>query len=327
MNSFGRLFRISVYGESHGSVIGVIIDGVPPGIPIAPIDFEQDLQKRRPGKKGTTSRIEKDIPNILSGVFNNISTGAPVCIQFENANIESKDYDFIRQTPRPGHADFVASQKFKNFNDYRGGGAFSGRLTLGLVAAGVVAKKILSTFKFETEIISIAGEKNLEKGIEKAIIEKDSVGGVVECRVHNVPIGLGEPFFDSVESVLSHLIFSIPAIKGVEFGSGFKSSEMYGSKHNDVIMDESGKTATNHSGGINGGITNGNSLIIRIAVKPSSSTPKEQESFNFETGQLSTLEISGRHDLCIALRVPVVLESVISIGLCDLFLTHKAIFT
>ena len=215
MNNFGRIFRISIFGESHGSGVGVVIDGCPAGVLLAPADFDADLSRRKGGAKGTTPRTEEDLPVLLSGVFNKYTTGAPLCIMFENKNIRSSDYTKFKDVPRPGHADFVASQKFGGFQDYRGGGHFSGRLTLGLVAAGVVAKKMLGDMEVKANLVEAGGSSDIKKAIEKAVEMDDSIGGLVECTIRNVPAGLGEPFFDSVESVLSHIVFAIPAIKGI----------------------------------------------------------------------------------------------------------------
>ena len=484
MNSFGRIFRVTIFGESHGPQVGITIDGCPAGLPLTEDDFTIDLERRKGGvQKGTTPRKEEDKPIFISGYFNGKTTGAPLTIIFENKNTRSADYDKIKSIPRPGHADFVAHKKFAGHEDYRGGGHFSGRLTVCLVAAGVVAKKILdltpnsspkergtknpgyltasleqwnflkdyakenrknlteaedklwqevrnrqfkglkfrrqhpvagyipdfvclekkliieidgeyhdsleqqkldsfrtawleengyrmvrftndevqknilsvleklgneisheqqtdvnSSSSLERElkgevgkisiissIIEIGGEKNIEKGLQKAIEAKDSVGGIIECTVKNLPVGLGEPFFDSVESLISHAVFSIPAIKGIEFGAGFNAAKMFGSDHNDSIIDDSGKTKTNYAGGIVGGISNGNDLVFRIVVKPTSSTSKEQESWNWETKQVETFSVKGRHDLCIALRVPPVLEAVTAIVLADLMLFKQNI--
>ncbi len=324
MNSFGRLFRISIFGESHGESIGVIIDGCPAGIAIQPIDFVEDLERRKPGIKGTTPRKEDDIPQFMSGIFNGFTSGAPISIIFKNENRISSDYSSVKSTPRPGHSDFVADKKFGGFNDYRGGGHFSGRLTLGLVAAGVIAKKILDPINIKAEIIEIGGSTNFEETLEKALKNSDSVGGIIECRVSGLPVGLGEPFFDSVESVLSHLVFSIPAVKGIEFGLGFESAKKYGSEVNDPYLNDKGLTLSNNAGGINGGISNGNELVFRIAVKPTSSISKTQNTFNFSNESMDELNIKGRHDACIALRVPPVLEAVTAIGLADLLLINKA---
>ena len=325
MNSFGRIFRISILGESHGPAVGVVIDGCPAGIPLAPADFEYDLGRRKSGAKGTTPRIEEDLPNLLSGLFNGFTTGAPITILFENRNVRSSDYSRMRDMPRPGHADFVSSRKFGGYQDYRGGGHFSGRLTLALVAAGVVAKKLLEGMIIDAHLIEAGGMKDIEKAVEKAIESDDSIGGIIECSVKQVPVGLGEPFFDSLESQLSHIVFAIPAIKGIEFGSGFAASTMKGSEHNDNILDATGKTETNHAGGINGGISNGNELVFKVAVKPTSSTSQVQRTMNMKSGRIEDLEIKGRHDKCIALRVPPVLEAATAIVLADFMLMEQNI--
>ncbi len=328
MNSFGRILRVNIFGESHGDFVGVNIDGCPAGVPMGIDDFTEDLERRKPGAKGTTPRKEDDIPQIISGVFNEMSTGAPITILFTNSNTRSGDYAKQRAVPRPGHADYVAHKKFGGFEDYRGGGHFSGRLTVAVVAAGVVSKKIISFIENKinvySTILEIGGEQDLEKGLQKAIDEKDSIGGIVECVVSNLPIGLGEPFFDSAESLLSHAVFSIPAVKGIEFGAGFAAAKMFGSSHNDALIDEEGRTRTNNAGGILGGLTNGNDLIFRIVVKPTSSTPKEQQTLNVESGNVEAFSVKGRHDLCIALRVPVVLESVTAMVIADLLLVNNS---
>jgi chorismate synthase len=323
MNSFGRLFRVHIFGESHGESVGVGIDGCPAGLPLDPVNFSADLERRRGGAKGTTPRKEEDRPIFKSGLFQGHTTGAPLTILFENNNTRSADYESLRAFPRPGHADFVATEKFGGFEDYRGGGHFSGRLTVGLVAAGVIAKKVLGNIRVAAVLKEIGGDTDLEAGLQKAIAAKDSVGGIVECGVEGLPVGLGEPFFDSVESLLAHAAFSIPAVRGVEFGTGFAAARMFGSAHNDAILDETGKTRTNHAGGVVGGITNGNPLVFRIAIKPTSSTPRIQETFNRQSGQVEPFSVKGRHDLCIALRVPVVLEAVTALVLADLLLLEQ----
>jgi chorismate synthase len=326
MNSFGRLFRVSIFGESHGPAVGIIIDGCPAGIELTEADFTPDIERRKGGtQKGTTPRQETDAPIFKSGVFQNKTTGAPLMIMFENNNTRSGDYEKQRAFPRPGHADFVAHKKFRGYEDYRGGGHFSGRLTVCLVAAGVVAKKVLQNIFVTATILEIGGEQDLEKGLQKAIDAKDSIGGIVECVVRGLPVGLGEPCFDSVESQIAHAVFYIPAIKGVEFGAGFLAAKMFGVEHNDSIIDANGRTETNNAGGIVGGITNGNDLVFRIVVKPTSSTPKEQETLNWETNSVETFSVKGRHDLCIALRVPPVLEAVTAIVLADLMLLEGRI--
>ena len=326
MNSFGRIFRISIFGESHGKNIGIVLDGVPCGIDLCPKDFQMDIQRRKAGAKGSTPRIESDIPNIISGVYKGKTSGAPLTILFENNNTISKDYSLFQEIPRPSHSDFVSMKKYNFCNDPNGSGHFSGRLTLAIVAAGVVAKKILKDIKIKAEILSINGSKNFEEEINKAISKKDSVGGIIECRAFPMPISLGEPFFDSLESVLSHLIFSIPGIKGIEFGKGFAMCQTYGSKNNDVIIDQNGTTKSNNAGGICGGISNSNPLIFRVAVKPTASINKAQTTFNFKSEKAEILEISGRHDACIALRTPVIIEAATAVCLCDLLMTNKAIY-
>ena len=326
MNHFGKLFSVNIFGESHGESVGVVIDGCPAGMPLVVEDFIVDTERRKGGtQKGTTPRQEEDLPLFKSGVFNGRTTGAPLTLLFENKNTRSGDYEKQRAVPRPGHADFVAHKKFNGFEDFRGGGHFSGRLTLCLVAAGVVAKKILNTITVVAEITSIGGSSDPEKGLQKAIENKDSVGGIVECKVNGLPLGLGEPFFDSVESLIAHAVFAIPAVRGIEFGTGFKAAAMFGIDHNDAIENADGKTSTNHAGGIVGGITNGNELVFRIAIKPTSSTPKDQFTYNWETEQMESFAVRGRHDLCIALRVPPVLEATAAIVLVDLMLREQVI--
>lgn len=324
MNTIGRIFRVSIFGESHGEGIGVVIDGVPPGIPLTETDFLSDLSRRRSGAAGTTPRIEPDLPKLKSGIWNGFTTGAPLSVFFENTNTKSADYDNLRDIPRPGHSDFTARIKFKGYADPRGGGHFSGRITLGLVAAGVVAKKIIDPVFVSSQILEIGGDSDIARAIENITGTGDSVGGIIQCTATNMPQGLGEPFFGSVESTISQLIFSIPAIKGIEFGSGFSAARMRGSQHNDVYINPQGKTLTNNAAGINGGITNGNDLVFRIVVKPTSSISLPQETINLKTGKIETLKVEGRHDVCIALRVPVVAEAATAIGLADLFLLSKS---
>jgi len=326
MNSIGRLFRISIFGESHGECVGITIDGCPAGLLLSAEDLLPDLERRKGGQgKGTTPRKEDDYPIFKSGVFNGKTTGFPITILFENNNTRSEDYSKQRSIPRPGHADWVANQKFGGNEDYRGGGHFSARLTTGIVAAGAVAKLLMNNITIHAAVTEIAGEKDLEKGLQKAIDAKDSVGGLVECKVTGLPVGLGEPYFDSMESVLSHMLFAIPAVRGVEFGTGFAAARMFGSEHNDAIENTAGKTRTNHAGGVVGGISNGNELVFRLAVKPTSSTPKEQHSLNWDTGTTEDFSIKGRHDLCVALRAPVIVEAVTAIVLADFMLLEQHI--
>lgn len=329
MNSFGRLLRWHIFGESHGPCVGITIDGCPAGLPLAAEDFITDMERRKGGiQKGTTPRQEEDMPVFQSGWYNGFTTGAPLTMIFENKNTRSEDYAKQRAFPRPGHADWVAGVKFGGYEDFRGGGHFSGRLTAPMVAAGVIAKKLLAYYasaagtaiQLKASITEIGGESDWEAGLQKAIDAKDSVGGIVECRVSGLPAGLGEHFFDSVESLLAHAVFAIPAIRGIEFGTGFAAARMLGSEHNDALLDGKGNTRTNHAGGIIGGLTNGQELLFRIAVKPTSSTPREQQTWNRETDLVESFAVRGRHDLCIALRVPVVLEAVTALVLADLLL-------
>ena len=322
MNSFGTIFRINIFGESHGKWVGITIDGCPAGIDLTESDLLPDLERRKPGAAGTTPRKEDDAPIFVSGVFNYKTTGAPLTIVFENNNTRSADYESLRDTPRPGHADFVLDKKFNGYNDYRGGGHSSGRLTVALVAAGVVAKKIMTGVAINASLTEAGGNADIEAAINKAIADQDSIGGIVTCNVKGLPVGVGEPFFNSVVSVISHAVFSIPAVKGIEFGSGFAAARMKGSSHNDALIDDSGTTLTNNAGGINGGISNGNELYFRVAIKPTSSTPQQQNTWNNKSQSVEAFTVKGRHDLCIALRVPVVVEAITAIALADLFLNR-----
>ena len=324
MNQFGNLFRLSIWGESHGPSVGITIDGVQPGIALSERDFEADLSRRRGGARGTTPRREEDLPQLLSGIYEGRTTGAPLTLIFTNDNTRSKDYSNLTHHFRPSHADRVAHEKFAGFNDPRGGGHFSARLTVGLVAAGVVAKKMLpESVRFSTALKAVGGETDparFEEVIRAAQAEGDSVGGVVECCIEGVPTGWGEPFFDSVESLAAHLLFSIPAVKGVEFGAGFAVAERRGSENNDPILDAEGRTATNHAGGIDGGITNSNPLVVRVAFKPTPSIARTQQTFDTETGCVAPLTIAGRHDSCVALRGAVVVEAAMALALVELAL-------
>ena len=320
MNHIGRLFQINIYGESHGASVGVLLDGVKPGILLSEADFKADLLRRKSGGKGTTPRIEADEVIIESGVFNGYTTGAPILLRFLNTNTKSKDYSNLVNHPRPSHADYVAKIKYNGFNDYRGGGHFSGRLTLGIVAAGVVAKKMLDGLTFETKLINLAGETDQSKFsnmLDEAVKNSDSLGGIVSIKIKNVKAGLGEPYFDSLESTISHLLFSIGGVKGVEFGAGFDGVNLKGSEYNDLIIDKEGHTKTNNNGGINGGISNGNDILIRVAVKPTPSIAKPQATFNFKNDKVEDLVIEGRHDAAIILRAMVVLEAACAIALAD----------
>ena len=361
MNTFGRKFRVSIFGESHGELVGVVLDGVQPGIELSEDDFVQDLARRKSGAKGTTPRIEEDRPMLVSGVYEGCTTGAPLTIVFRNMNTKSSDYSQFAAMPRPGHADLTAALKWDDYQDPRGSGHFSGRLTLPIVAAGVVAKKMLYSLTILDETpakevnarlvelggisldsceqiatgealamtcgdeahAAMCGGNDLparwQEAIDKAMEEGDSLGAVVECTVPEIDPGYGEPFWDSVESTIAHAIFSIPGVRGLEFGDGFQAAGMKGSEHNDPIGAD-GRPLKNGAGGVNGGITNGAPLTFRVAFKPTSSIRKAQQTFNFQTGEMDTLEIKGRHDACFALRTPVVVEAMTAIALADLVL-------
>lgn len=323
-NSFGDSFKIEIYGGSHTESLGVIISGVPQGLPLTEADFTADIDRRRAGAKGTTPRREGDVPHIVSGVENGVTTGDKLEIVFYNENTRSGDYDRLRVHPRPSHADLTARHKYGEKFDLRGGGIFSGRMTLLLVAAGVVAKKITAQAQYTSRIVEIGGcrePEHFESVVAAAQREGDSVGGVVECTVTGAGRDLGEPFFDSVESVAAHLLFSVPAVKGVEFGSGFEGVRLRGSERNDLIIDSLGTTATNHEGGINGGIANGNPIVVRVAIKPTPSIGRGQQTYNFESQRVEELNIGGRHDACIVLRAAVVVEAVMAIALAELKLS------
>lgn len=325
-NRFGHIFIIDIFGSSHAPGVGVRICGVPAGIPLTADDFESDLAARRAGAKGTTARRESDIPHI-EGVAGGRTTGGPITVTFLNEDTHSGDYAQFGQHPRPSHADLAARRRYGDDFDLRGGGIFSGRMTAALVAAGVVAKKILpEEVSFASEITEIGGctdKERFQSVIDAAAADGDSVGGVAECRVEGLPAGLGEPFFDSAESVISHLLFSIPAVKGVEFGSGFRGVRLRGSERNDRIIAADGTTATNNEGGINGGLTNGNPLIFRVAIKPTASIARPQETYHFGHGAVEPLTVGGRHDTCIVLRARIVAESAAAIALADLYLQSR----
>ena len=326
MNKIGRLFQVSLFGESHGECVGCLIDGCIPGIELNEDDFTSDLKRRKSGAIGTTPRIEADEINIKSGVFKGYTTGAPILIEFKNENINSGDYKDFLDTPRPSHADYTAKIKYNGFNDYRGGGHFSGRLTLGVVSAGVIAKKILKDASFKTKIINLNGETNEALFVDilrNAEAKRDSVGGILEIRVNGIECGLGEPYFDSLESTISHALFSIGGVKGVEFGAGFSASHINGSEFNDPIIDKDGHTATNNNGGINGGISNGNELVIRVFIKPTPTIGLPQEVYSFNTGTMKELKGKGRHDSAIILRAAVACEAAVAISLCDAYLINK----
>jgi len=348
-NSLGKLFAITSFGESHGRCVGIIVDGCPAGLPITGEDIQREADKRKPGTSmAATKRAEEDKVEILSGTLNGMTTGAPICLLIWNRDIDSSEYEKARFLARPGHADYTAFIKYGGFNDFRGGGRFSGRITAAFVMAGAIAKKLLDTIGVEVlahtielggikaepkELDEIKGtmEKNpfkcadlkaaeaMAKAIEKVKQEGDSVGGIIEGIALNVPAGLGEPVFDTLEGGLAKALFAIPAVKGVEFGSGFSAARKRGSENNDPFTIKNGKivTVANNAGGILGGISNGMPLVVRVAIKPTSSIAKSQQTVDLKDMKGASLQVAGRHDVCIVPRAAVVVESMIAVTLCD----------
>jgi len=347
-NSFGKLFTITSFGESHGSCVGVIMDGCPSGLPISEDDIQREVDKRKPTSPIATTRAEPEKVEILSGIYNGYTTGAPICLLTRNKDIDSSQYLKTRHLLRPGHADYTAFMKYGGFNDFRGGGRFSGRITATFVMAGAVAKKLLNLIGIEVlaYTIEIGGVKTSTKGldeiranvetnplkcadpeaakemlklIEQAREEGDSVGGVIEGIALNMPVGLGEPVFDTLEGDLSKALFAIPAVKGIEFGSGFSAARKRGSENNDPFTIKNGKitTVTNNAGGILGGISNGMPVVVRVAIKPTSSIAGSQETVDMGKMQTASLEVKGRHDACIVPRAVPVVESMMAVTLCD----------
>jgi chorismate synthase len=349
-NTIGKLFTVTVFGESHGRCVGAVVDGCPAGLPLSVEDIQKEMDRRRPGTQVfSTTRAEEDKVEILSGTFNGRTTGAPVTMIVWNRDADSSAYERIKDTPRPGHADYTAFTRYGGFNDYRGGGEFSGRITACFVMAGAVAKKLLATRGIEVlaHTVAIGGIETAPKSvaeikanapkslvycadsaatekmlsaIEKARSEGDSLGGIVEGISLNVPAGLGEPVMDTIEGELAKALFAVPAVKGVEFGAGFKVALKKGSENNDAYAIENGKivTLTNSAGGILGGITNGMPVVLRAAFKPTPSIGKEQKTVNIKEMADTTLTIKGRHDACIVPRAVVVVECMMAVVLCDL---------
>ena len=347
-NSLGKLFTITSFGESHGNCVGVIVDGCPAGLFLDAEDIQREVDKRRPTSPVSTTRIEEEKVEVLSGIFNGYTTGAPICLLIWNRDIDSSEYEKIRYLLRPGHADYTAFMKYGGFNDFRGGGRFSGRITATFVMAGAVAKKLLDIISVEVlaHTIEIGGITAEPKGlveirqhveqnplkcadpeaaqemlrvIEQARGEGDSVGGIIEGNALNMPVGLGEPVFDTLEGELAKALFAIPAVKGVEFGSGFSAARKKGSENNDPFIIKEGKiiTKSNNAGGILGGISNGMPIVVRVAVKPTPSIARTQETVNIQTMQDAALEVQGRHDACIVPRAVPVVESMMAVILCD----------
>ncbi|PID90840.1 MAG: chorismate synthase [Bacteroidetes bacterium] len=321
MNSFGSRFRVSLFGTSHGPVVGVVIDGVPAGMPLDVSDFAVDLGRRRGGARGTTARVEEDDMRFASGVHGGYTTGGPLCIEVVNAAQRGGDYRDFATWPRPGHADYPAGVKWGGYADLRGGGMFSGRMTVGLVCAGVVAKRLLDCVwdgvRIAAGVVEVGGQRDYFELLDEVLRSGDSLGGVVACRIEGLGVGVGAPFFGSLESRLASMLFSIPGVKGVEFGAGFRGAAMLGSDFNDRLLDASGAMSSNNSGGINGGLSNGMPVDLRVAFRPTASIARSQSSFDFSLGRPDTVRVGGRHDACFALRTPVVVEAACALVLAD----------
>lgn len=322
MNNFLNEINLQIFGSSHSNYIGGVLNGIPSGLKIDFDTIEKSIVSRKGGDDGTTPRVEEDNVIWMSGMVNGITTGLPIAFAVKNKNIKPEDYCF-KDTPRPGHSDFTQLMKYGIHADISGGGQSSGRMTIVLVIAGQIAKLLLPQVEAKATIKEIGGEYDYTKLVALTQEEGDSLGGIIECIVKYVPVGLGEPFFDSVESVLSHILFSIPGVKGVEFGAGFNAAKMKGSEFNDTIIDIKGTTKTNNSGGVNGGISNGNDIVFRVAFRPPSSIPKPQDTINLKTGEKVVLEVGGRHDVSYVLRTPIIIESVSYLVIADLFLRNK----
>jgi chorismate synthase len=349
-NSIGKIFTVTSFGESHGKCVGVVIDGCPAGLPLSEQDIQIELDRRIPLQpKIVSERIEKDKVEILSGIFNGFTTGAPLSMIVRNMEADSKDYEAIKDLPRPGHADYPAHISYQGFNDYRGGGRFSGRVTVALIMAGAVAKKLLNMFdvdvlaytksigkvkmaespssrdirelRYKTAVRCPDQEctELMEEAIVEARKEGDSLGGIIECLALNVPVGIGEPLFDALDADIAKILLTVPAVKGVEFGLGFKAAELKGSQNNDAYRMQQGKvvTLTNNAGGILGGLSSGMPIIVRVAVKPTSSISKEQQTVNLQKMQDAKIQVKGRHDPCVVPKAVPVVESSVAIILVD----------
>lgn len=323
-NTIGNSLAVTLFGESHGAAIGAVIDGMPSGLTVDEEFIASQLYRRRPKDETSTPRQEKDGYSILSGVFEGHTTGTPICITIPNEDTKSKDYSEMQYKMRPSHADFTANCRYDGFQDYRGGGHFSGRITAALVAAAALVIPALNKkgIRIDTNILNIAGETEEEKMRDKILEAKsggDSVGGVLETVVTGVPAGIGEPWFDTVEGMLSHAVFSIPAVKGVEFGLGFAFADKLGSEANDqmYIDGQTVKCYTNNNGGVIGGITNGMPIVFRAVIKPTPTISKEQKTVDISTMQNTTIAAHGRHDPCIVHRAVVVVESVTALVIAD----------
>jgi chorismate synthase len=349
-NSIGKEFTITTFGESHGKVVGVVVDGCPAGLPLTETEFQEELDRRIPAEpKIVSARVEKDTAKILSGVFNGFTTGAPIALTVENKETKSSDYEAIKDLPRPGHSDYPARVRYGGFNDYRGGGRFSGRVTVVLIMAGTIAKKLLGRYNIDvlaytlaigniksdkqfsapeirknryaaaTRCPDLACAEKMEEAIVTAKREGDSLGGIVECVALNMPVGVGEPLFDSLDADLAKMLFCVPAVKGVEFGAGFASAGLRGSEDNDAFLIKNGKvvTSTEHAGGILGGLSSGMPIRIKVAIKPTPSISKEQKTVNLSSLECSTLSVKGRHDPCVVPKAVPAVEAAVAITLAD----------
>lgn len=323
MNTIGTAFRVTISGESHGRAVVSTIDGAPAGLPLHEGAFAEAMARRQGTGAYVTTRREADAVEILTGVYNGHTTGGPITLMIANSDVRSADYESLRHHPRPGHADYVARIRYAGWNDPRGGGIFSGRLTAAMVAAGVLAKMVIAPARLEGELVQIGGEKDKTKWsplLAETAARGDSLGGLVELRGKGFPVGVGAPPFDGVEPAIARALLSIPGARGVEFGEGFAGAAMYGSEHNDMYVDSQGHTATNHAGGATGGMTNGAELVVRVAFKPTPSVALPQVTFHMKHGKMEELRIKGRHDVCFALRTPVIVESYAAVALADLVL-------
>jgi chorismate synthase len=349
-NSIGKEFKVTTFGESHGKVVGVVVDGCPAGLPLSESDFQEELDRRIPAEPKIVSlRIEKDVAKILSGVFGGFTTGAPIALIVENKETNSSDYEAIKDLPRPGHSDYPARIKYGGFNDYRGGGRFSGRVTVALIMAGTIAKKLLSKYdidvlaytqsigniktdkKFSAQEIrknrhaaatrcpDLACAEKMEVAIINARKEGESLGGIIECVTLNMPVGIGEPLFDSLDADLAKSLFTVPAVKGVEFGAGFRAAQFTGSENNDAFLLKNGKvvSSSENAGGILGGLSSGMPIMIRVAIKPTPSIAKEQKTVNLFTMEDTTLSVKGRHDPCVVPKAVPAIEAAVAITLAD----------
>ncbi len=349
-NSIGKEFVVTTFGESHGKVVGVVVDGCPAGLPLSEADFQEELNRRIPAEpKIVSARVEKDVTKVLSGLFDGFTTGAPIALMVENKETKSSDYEDIKDLPRPGHSDYPARIRYGGFNDYRGGGRFSGRVTVALILAGTIAKRLLARYDIDvlaytqsigqiktdkkfsaaeirknknaaaTRCPDLACAERMKEAIVNAQKAGDSLGGVIECIALNMPVGIGEPLFDALDADLAKALFGVPAVKGVEFGAGFQSTELTGSQNNDAFLFKNGKiiTSTENAGGILGGLSSGMPIVIRVAIKPTPSIAKEQKTINLSSMEEAAISIKGRHDPCVVPKAVPAIEASVAITLAD----------